>query len=183
MAQLWYYLSCAEDSAVRASGGIGRLAGFRCQCSQGRAGSTPASRTTSEQSSLCSDVFLCLWQKRHLLFLQMSFLFCRALGGSTLPIVLTLGRNEFPRAEVFAFGENACTDTNTPRSEGVVYRGRRGRRLREHSDVGCFSSCDNLTGRILDLKRVLTIHWRARSRVPPQQCGQTSYPVWHRASA
>ena len=28
-----------------ASGGIGRLAGFRCQCSQGRAGSTPASRT------------------------------------------------------------------------------------------------------------------------------------------
>ena len=31
-----------------ASGGIGRLAGFRCQCSQGRAGSTPASRTSSE---------------------------------------------------------------------------------------------------------------------------------------
>ena len=28
------------------SGGIGRLAGFRCQCSQGRAGSTPASCTT-----------------------------------------------------------------------------------------------------------------------------------------
>ena len=30
---------------ICASGGIGRLAGFRCQCSQGRAGSTPASRT------------------------------------------------------------------------------------------------------------------------------------------
>jgi hypothetical protein len=28
-----------------ASGGTGRLAGFRCQCSQGRAGSNPASRT------------------------------------------------------------------------------------------------------------------------------------------
>ena len=34
-----------------ASGGIGRLAGFRCQCSQGRAGSTPASRTSSSQAS------------------------------------------------------------------------------------------------------------------------------------
>ena len=31
-----------------ASGGIGRLAGFRCQCSQGRAGSTPASRTKTK---------------------------------------------------------------------------------------------------------------------------------------
>ena len=44
-------------NSTSASGGIGRLAGFRCQCSQGRAGSTPASRTTSEQSLLCSDVF------------------------------------------------------------------------------------------------------------------------------
>lgn len=44
-------------NSTSASGGIGRLAGFRCQCSQGRAGSTPASRTTSEQSSLCSDNF------------------------------------------------------------------------------------------------------------------------------
>ena len=33
---------------ICASGGIGRLAGFRCQCSQGRAGSTPASRTKKE---------------------------------------------------------------------------------------------------------------------------------------
>ena len=32
-----------------ASGGIGRLAGFRCQCSQGRAGSTPASRTKTKE--------------------------------------------------------------------------------------------------------------------------------------
>ncbi len=29
-----------------------------------RAGSSPATGTTSEQSPLCSDVFLCLWQKR-----------------------------------------------------------------------------------------------------------------------
>ena len=41
----------ADKFARCASGGIGRLAGFRCQCSQGRAGSTPASRTTSEQTS------------------------------------------------------------------------------------------------------------------------------------
>ena len=27
-------------------------------------GSSPTTRTTSEQSPLCSDVFLCLWQKR-----------------------------------------------------------------------------------------------------------------------
>ena len=40
-----------RKSAVRASGGIGRLAGFRCQCSQGRAGSTPASRTSSSQAA------------------------------------------------------------------------------------------------------------------------------------
>ena len=39
-----------NDSANHpsASGGIGRLAGFRCQCSQGRAGSTPASRTNKK---------------------------------------------------------------------------------------------------------------------------------------
>ena len=36
----------------RASGGIGRLAGFRCQCSQGRAGSTPASRTKKKSTAL-----------------------------------------------------------------------------------------------------------------------------------
>lgn len=43
----WYYNTCADqgDHTKCASGGIGRLAGFRCQCSQGRAGSTPASRT------------------------------------------------------------------------------------------------------------------------------------------
>ena len=29
-----------------------------------RWGSSPHARTTSEQSPLCSDVFLCLWQKR-----------------------------------------------------------------------------------------------------------------------
>ena len=28
------------------------------------AGSRPVTRTTSEQSPLCSDVFLCLWQKK-----------------------------------------------------------------------------------------------------------------------
>src|SRR5690625_7368978 len=32
--------------ATRASGGIGRRAGFRCQCPQGRGGSTPPSRTS-----------------------------------------------------------------------------------------------------------------------------------------
>ena len=40
----------ADKFARCASGGIGRLAGFRCQCSQGRAGSTPASRTSSSQA-------------------------------------------------------------------------------------------------------------------------------------
>ena len=47
---VWYHQSRAEQQVsnfhTSASGGIGRLAGFRCQCSQGRAGSTPASRTT-----------------------------------------------------------------------------------------------------------------------------------------
>ena len=38
----------ADKFARCASGGIGRLAGFRCQCSQGRAGSTPASRTNKK---------------------------------------------------------------------------------------------------------------------------------------
>ena len=49
-------------SSPCASGGIGRLAGFRCQCSQGRAGSTPASRTTSPRT---------LYRSRRL-FLQKS---------------------------------------------------------------------------------------------------------------
>ena len=51
-------LSNVKRQTTCASGGIGRLAGFRCQCSQGRAGSTPASRTTPEQSSLCSGFFM-----------------------------------------------------------------------------------------------------------------------------
>ena len=53
LPRLWYYLSCAETArqTICASGGIGRLAGFRCQCSQGRAGSTPASRTSSSQAT------------------------------------------------------------------------------------------------------------------------------------
>ena len=41
----------------RASGGIGRLAGFRCQCSQGRAGSTPASRTKERHDKVVSFFF------------------------------------------------------------------------------------------------------------------------------
>ena len=44
-------LSSTKRQTTCASGGIGRLAGFRCQCSQGRAGSTPASRTSSSQAS------------------------------------------------------------------------------------------------------------------------------------
>src|SRR5690625_413544 len=35
------------DTCNCASGGIGRRAGFRCQCPQGRGGSTPPSRTFS----------------------------------------------------------------------------------------------------------------------------------------
>ena len=35
----------SPDAAARASGGIGRRAGFRCQCPKGRGGSTPPSRT------------------------------------------------------------------------------------------------------------------------------------------
>lgn len=46
-----YDKSCVERQTIRASGGIGRLAGFRCQCSQGRAGSTPASRTRQAPAS------------------------------------------------------------------------------------------------------------------------------------
>ena len=51
----WHFSSCVviyclslneRRHTACASGGIGRLAGFRCRCSQGRAGSTPASRTT-----------------------------------------------------------------------------------------------------------------------------------------
>ena len=43
----------AKRKRIRcASGGIGRLAGFRCQCSQGRAGSTPASRTKKKDTLL-----------------------------------------------------------------------------------------------------------------------------------
>src|SRR5688572_8402994 len=43
-------LSCtaSSDAASRASGGIGRRAGFRCQCPKGRGGSTPPSRTNEE---------------------------------------------------------------------------------------------------------------------------------------
>ena len=36
------------DAATRASGGIGRRAGFRCQCPKGRGGSTPPSRTNDD---------------------------------------------------------------------------------------------------------------------------------------
>ena len=42
------------DTIWCTSGGIGRLAGFRCQCSQGRAGSTPASCTRNEHTKVCS---------------------------------------------------------------------------------------------------------------------------------
>src|SRR5699024_2036697 len=38
-----------ESSLVRASGGIGRRAGFRCQWPQGRGGSSPPSRTANEE--------------------------------------------------------------------------------------------------------------------------------------
>ena len=44
-------MSCVKHQTTCASGGIGRLAGFRCQCSQGRAGSTPASRTRQAPAS------------------------------------------------------------------------------------------------------------------------------------
>ena len=44
--------------------GIGRRSGLKIHRWQHRAGSSPATGTTSEQSPLCSDVFLCLWQKR-----------------------------------------------------------------------------------------------------------------------
>src|SRR6185312_13171962 len=36
------------EPATRASGGIGRRAGFRCQCPQGRGGSSPPSRTSTD---------------------------------------------------------------------------------------------------------------------------------------
>src|SRR5699024_7238151 len=47
-------VSCAAHSdarvySVRASGGIGRRAGFRCQWPQGRGGSSPPSRTANEE--------------------------------------------------------------------------------------------------------------------------------------
>jgi hypothetical protein len=47
-----FYVSAGamlEFSLVRASGGIGRRAGFRCQWPQGRGGSSPPSRTANEK--------------------------------------------------------------------------------------------------------------------------------------
>src|SRR5918993_1266945 len=40
-----------SPSPTRASGGIGRRAGFRCQCPKGRGGSTPPSRTAKARRS------------------------------------------------------------------------------------------------------------------------------------
>ena len=60
-------LSCAvsSDAASRASGGIGRRAGFRCQCPKGRGGSTPPSRTTRKpaltREHLVEPVSLLCW--------------------------------------------------------------------------------------------------------------------------
>ena len=73
-------LSSSERDA-RASGGIGRRAGFRCQCSQGRGGSSPPSRTegpesrhrlrTSRGSGLFCEFAGCgLWVIGHGCFLQ-----------------------------------------------------------------------------------------------------------------
>ena len=78
--KLWYYLSHVERNASTptkygcASGGIGRLAGFRCQCSQGRAGSTPASRTKKEEHLLgrCSSFFRTITKREQDLILQSS---------------------------------------------------------------------------------------------------------------
>ena len=51
------YGTCRRD-------GIGRRTGLKIPRWRHRAGSTPAAGTTSEQSPLCSGVFLCLGQKR-----------------------------------------------------------------------------------------------------------------------
>ena len=45
------------NAGIRRCGGIGRRPGLKIPCPQGRAGSTPATGTTSEQSPLCSDAF------------------------------------------------------------------------------------------------------------------------------
>ena len=62
-----------------ASGGIGRLAGFRCQCSQGRAGSTPASRTTKRTSKWMSFLFLLLTYRKKHAFPRAFFIILRLL--------------------------------------------------------------------------------------------------------
>ena len=55
-------------STACASGGIGRLAGFRCRCSQGRAGSTPASRTTKTRPKGLVFLFFCAKSLRYKAF-------------------------------------------------------------------------------------------------------------------
>ena len=66
-----------------ASGGIGRLAGFRCRCSQGRAGSTPASRTKREIRKNLSFLFSIF--QTILLFIQKSV--NKMLKGSDFPVI------------------------------------------------------------------------------------------------
>ena len=56
-----------------------------------RVGSSPTTRTTSEQSPLCSDVFLCLWQKRR--HPPASLLLLSKSQPLTLGCDLVLGKN------------------------------------------------------------------------------------------
>ena len=99
-AVLWYYIACAERSSSArtrcASGGIGRLAGFRCQCSQGRAGSTPASRT----------------KKKDTTYVVSFFLGFDRLCGLHPRVISMLGRNDALRQGFAA--QNACDDAKAP---------------------------------------------------------------------
>ena len=51
------------ETALCGCAGIGRLASLRCLCPDGRTGSTPVSRTTPEQSPLCSGFFFACGKK------------------------------------------------------------------------------------------------------------------------
>ena len=83
--KLWYYNRRVQQNTVRASGGIGRLAGFRCQCSQGRAGSTPASRTKPGTSKRMSRVFV--WLSFYCHYLMRRRKWSRDLSASTLECI------------------------------------------------------------------------------------------------
>ena len=56
--------SCIIGKVICRCVGIGRRGGLKIHCQRWRAGSSPATGTTSEQSPLCFDAFLCNGHKK-----------------------------------------------------------------------------------------------------------------------